>query len=98
MKTSMLISVCTIPELPAMSSPCITGQFLGNHYRAALDTIFALEHELQILKENISLTEDDFHENIRHEMQYLEGLKKQSPIASRKIQYIQALQGLEQAE
>ena len=55
-----------------------------------------LEAELQVLQEQLSISPDHFQEYIEQERKYLEGLKSPSPTVSRKIQYMSALNEVNQ--
>ena len=82
---------------PPLSYDMLTlclGQFIVNHYRAAVDAIRTLEAELEILQRELGLTKDDFHNYLEAERKYLGELKSPSPLVLRKIQYVQALSDL----
>ena len=74
----------------------ITGQFLNNHYQAALTAIHTLKSELQVLQQELKFSSDDLLLYINKEKQYLEGLKAPPPSILRKIKYVQALNNLTQ--
>ena len=55
---------------PLLSYDMLTlhlGQFIVNHYWAAVDAIHTLEAELEILQCKLGLTKDDFHNYLEAE-------------------------------
>ena len=86
------------PSLPHDTLTLFSGQFIGNHYRAAVDTIRTPEAELEVLQHQLGLTKDDFYDYLEAERKYLEELKSPSPLVLRKIQYVQALNDLRKCQ
>ncbi|KAI5991218.1 hypothetical protein EDD15DRAFT_2388647 [Pisolithus albus] len=67
------------------------GNFLWNHYRAATDAICTLSVELDVLKTQLNLTDEDFQRFYEQERCYLNSLKK-LPLQDRvQIQYVNRL-------
>ena len=84
--TNMPILVGNYPLLSYDMLTLFPGQFIGNHYRAAIDAVHTLEAELEVLQRELGLTRDDFYNYLEAERKYLKELRSPSPSVLRKIQ------------
>jgi hypothetical protein len=70
------------------------GLFLWNHYREATESVRVLTIEVNILKDNLHLTDDDFIHFHGQEHQYLSKYRQLSVDDQLRIRYVQALDEL----
>ena len=70
------------------------GTFLWNHYCAAANAVHTLSAELEILKSQLNLSDDNFQKFYEQEHCYLNGQKKLSAHDQFHIQYVCALDDL----
>ena len=71
-----------------------SGQFISNHYQAAIDAVRTLEAELDVLQHKLGLTRDNFYNYLEAKQKYLDELKSPALLVLQKIQYVQALSNL----
>ena len=70
------------------------GKFILNHYQNAAKIIASLQQELEIVKTNLSITDDDFNDLLKCEKEYFHSLEQPPPSVKLKKQYIQSLNDL----
>jgi hypothetical protein len=74
------------------------GLFLCNHYDDALNTISQMKTELNAIKGELGITDDEFEQYLKDERKYLQELTEPSTETTLKIQYIRALRDLFQCK
>lgn len=74
------------------------GNFIYNNYRQALTIIGENTATLDILCTRLGVTWADLERFLDEERQYLLSRKKEPPEVMRKVEYVQALQRLEEAQ
>ena len=67
-----------------------------HHYETAVDSIDVLTTELNIIKGELGMTEDDFRQDLADEKTYLHSLTEPPIETKMKLQYIRALRELSQ--
>ena len=70
------------------------GKFILNHYQNAAEIIASLQQELEIVKTNLSITDDDFNDLLKCEKEYFRSLEQPPPSVELKKQYIRSLNDL----
>lgn len=74
------------------------GNFIYNNYRQALDILSTSKANLSLLEERLGTTSDDYERYLLEERQYLASLKKEPEDALRKVEYMEKLEKLKDAE
>lgn len=85
-------------ESVALSDVCSPGTFILNNYKQALSIIRTDGAALRNLSAKLNTTADDYARFLKEEKTYLEGLKTEPEETSLRIEYLEALQDLEEAE
>ena len=66
--------------------------FFWSHYNKASDLIDQISIELQTIKAELGITDDDFKQYSPQERTYLQGLQAEPPQETLHYQYVEALQ------
>jgi hypothetical protein len=74
----------------------LKGGFIRNHYREAVQAVQSLKTELNILRNELRITDEDFDRYLAAEKKYLFDLQETSPTTTLKMQYVRALNELSQ--
>jgi hypothetical protein len=74
----------------------VIGQYIRNHYSEAVKAVFDLETELNVVKAELGLTDEDFEQYHADERRYLAELTEPSVDTTLKIHYIKVLRELAQ--
>ncbi|EPQ56035.1 hypothetical protein GLOTRDRAFT_40987, partial [Gloeophyllum trabeum ATCC 11539] len=72
--------------------------FLTNHYREALRIIETHPPEIRRMQESLGLSDNDCHDFVQQEQDYLQSLKKELPEESLRFQYMEALKEVEKKQ
>jgi hypothetical protein len=75
-----------------------TGIFLLNNYRQALRIVQDDGADLKSLEARLGTSADDYARYLREEKAYLEGLKSEPEDVALRLDYLEALQDLEDAQ
>jgi hypothetical protein len=73
-----------------------TGIFIQNHYREAVQAIQSLETELEVLRAEFQIPDEDFKRYLAAQKKYLSDLREASPTTTLKSQYVRVLNELSQ--
>ncbi|KAN0087911.1 hypothetical protein V8E55_006532 [Tylopilus felleus] len=68
-------------------------RFIRNHYHEAMASVHKLTGELEVLKDQLGLTDADFPHFVAEERAYLVSLKQPPPLDVTKTQYVQWVNG-----
>jgi hypothetical protein len=76
----------------------LTGRFLYNNYKQALDIISKNTPELDLFKRTNNVVDDDFEQWHQEELDYLRSCVAESDSTTIAVQYVEQLQKLQFAE
>jgi hypothetical protein len=74
----------------------LTGHFIQNHYREAIQAVQSLEDELVILRSQLRITNEAFTQYLASEKKDFQDLTEPSPMTTLKSQYVGMLLNLSQ--
>lgn len=69
----------------------VSGTFIVNHYKDAIKTIWSLEQDLDVLKAQLQLTDEDLAGIFDEEKRYFENLRQPPIDVQLKAEYVCAL-------
>jgi hypothetical protein len=93
-KTNMPYLVSNLCSTVAADLTIQVGNYLDNHYREASEMVHTLSIELDVLRTQLSIIDDDFSRFHEQERQHLHNLKQPSPEDQLRIRYVSALDEL----
>lgn len=81
-----------------LANQIFVGNFIYNNYRQALEIISTSKANLRLLEERLGTSSDDYQRYLMEERRYLASLKQEPEDTLQKVEYMEKLEKLKEAE